>query len=83
MLGSNSPSFPEGALILVRFKNVEKVSSFFYIARHLTGELTFRKLLIESGTNYLCPINPAFKAVEMGDEWEIIGRVIDVKIPGL
>lgn len=83
MLSSTSPSFAEGTLILVRFRRVEMANTFFYIARNKSGELSFKQLLIESGVSYLASLNPAFKPVEMGNDWELIGRVVDARIVGL
>lgn len=83
MTSDTPPSFPEGTPILVRPEGFELVSGKFYIAKHKDGETTFKQYVRDAGTAYLAPLNPAFKSVEMDDEWRIIGRVVDAKITGL
>ncbi|WP_277592949.1 LexA family protein [Pseudomonas chlororaphis] len=83
MTSASNPSFPEGTKILVRPEGFDLISGKFYIARHVDGEKTFKRLFIDSGISYLTPLNQTFKTVEVDGDWEIIGRVIDAKIPGL
>lgn len=77
------PSFPEGAKILVQPEGFDLISGKFYVARHRDGETTFKQYLNDAGCGYLMPLNPTFKPLEIDGDWEIIGRVIDAKIPGL
>ncbi|AIN57769.1 LexA family transcriptional regulator [Pseudomonas soli] len=83
MTGPTSPSFPEGTRILVRPEGFDLVSGKYYVARHVDGEMTFKQYVCDAGTRYLAPLNPTFRTVEMDESWEIIGRVVDAKIPGL
>lgn len=83
MTGTSSPSFPEGTRILVRPEGFDLVSGKFYVARHREGEKTFKQYLYDAGAEYLVPLNPSFRPIEMDENWEIIGRVIDARIPGL
>lgn len=83
MTSQTNPSFPEGTKILVKPEGFDLVSGKFYIARHRDGEKTFKQYLYDAGTGYLIPLNPAYKPVEIDGDWEIIGRVVDAKIPGL
>lgn len=83
MTSQTNPSFPEGTKILVKPEGFDLISGKFYIARHRDGEKTFKQYLYDAGTEYLIPLNPAYKPVEIDDDWEIIGRVVDAKIPGL
>ena len=83
------PSFPEGTYILVR-KDFDLVSGKYYIARNLKGRggdaddsVTFKQYVQDAGIGYLVPLNPQYQTVPMDGTWEIIGRVIDAKIPGL
>ena len=83
MKSDGSPSFPEGIKILIRPEGFDLISGKFYIAKHRDGETTFKQYVRDTGTEYLVPLNPAFKTVEMDGEWRIIGRVVDAKITGL
>ncbi|CAI8775301.1 XRE family transcriptional regulator [Pseudomonas donghuensis] len=83
MTGSGATSFPEGTRILIKPEGFDLISGKYYVARHRDGEKTFKQYLYDAGCKYLAPLNPAFKAVEMDHDWEVIGRAIDAKIPGL
>lgn len=83
MTSTSNPSFPEGTRILVQPEGFDLISGKYYIAQHVDGETTFKKYLYYAGFDYLAPLNPAFKTVDMDEAWEIIGRVIDARIPGL
>lgn len=83
MKSDGTPSFPEGIKILVRPEGFDVISGKFYIAKHRDGETTFKQYVRDAGTEYLVPLNPTFKTVEMDGEWRIIGRVVDAKITGL
>lgn len=83
MKSDGTPSFPEGIKILVRPEGFDLISGKFYVAKHRDGETTFKQYVRDAGTEYLAPLNPAFKTVEIDGEWRIIGRVVDAKITGL
>lgn len=83
MKSEGSPSFPPGIRILVRPEGYDVISGKFYIAKHISGETTFKQYSRDAGSEYLVPLNPAFGTVRMDDDWHIIGRVVDAKIPGL
>lgn len=83
MTGPGATSFPEGTRILVRPEGFDLISGKYYVARHTDGEMTFKQYVSDAGVRYLAPLNPAFRTVEMDSDWEIIGRVVDAKIPGL
>lgn len=83
MISDGSPSFPPGIKILVRPEGYDVISGKFYVAKHVDGETTFKQYIRDTGTEYLVPLNPAYKTVEMDGEWRIIGRVVDAKITGL
>ncbi|GFM89294.1 repressor [Pseudomonas cichorii] len=83
MTGLGSPSFPEGTLILVRPEGFDLISGKYYVAIHRDGEKTFKQYLYDAGYEFLAPLNPSFKTVELDGDWEIFGRVVDAKIPGL
>lgn len=83
MVSSSSPSFLPGTYVLVQPEGFDLVSGKYYIARHRDGETTFKQYVYDAGKEYLAPLNPAFETVQVKDDWEFIGRVIDVKVTGL
>jgi SOS-response transcriptional repressor LexA len=84
MTSNTPPSFPEGTPILIRPEGYDLISGKFYIARHtITGETTFKRYNLDAGIGYLVPLNPEYQAVPLDGSWEIIGRAIDAKIPGM
>lgn len=83
MTSTSTPSFPEGTRILVQPEGFDLISGKYYVGCHRDGEKTFKQYLYDAGAEYLIPLNPAFKPIELDDDWVIIGRVVDAKIPGL
>jgi SOS-response transcriptional repressor LexA len=83
MTAATNPSFPEGTRILVQPEGFDLISGKYYIAQHVDGETTFKQYVYDAGWEYLAPLNPAFRTIDMDDSWEVIGRVIDARIPGL
>lgn len=81
MTSPTPPSFPEGTPILIQPEGFDLVSGKFYIAKHRDGETTFKQYIYDSGREYLVPLNKDFRQVEMDDEWDVIGRVVDLKAP--
>ncbi|MNR56798.1 hypothetical protein D3C85_1774450 [compost metagenome] len=68
--------------ILVQPEGFDLISGRYYIARlRSTGETTFQQYVRGAGTEYLQPLNPSYKTMEMGADVEIIGRVVDAKLP--
>lgn len=83
MVSSSSPSFLPGTYVLVQPEGFDLVSGKYYIAQHRDGETTFKQYVYDAGKEYLAPLNPAFETIQVKDDWEFIGRVIDVKVTGL
>jgi SOS-response transcriptional repressor LexA len=83
MTADTQPSFPEGTPILIRPEGFDLISGKFYIARHSSGETTFKQYIQDAGIGYLVPLNPEYQPVTMDGSWEIIGRAIDAKITGM
>ncbi|WP_337058257.1 LexA family transcriptional regulator [Pseudomonas sp. USHLN015] len=79
MVSDTSPSFPEGLPILVQPEGFEMEDGKYYIAYAPGMEATFKQYIVEAGVKYLASLNPSFRPIEMGDDWVIIGRVIDAK----
>lgn len=79
---SGDPSFTPRMRILVQPEGFDLISGRYYIARlRSTGETTFKQYVRDAGTEYLQPLNPSYKTMEMGADVEIIGRVVDAKLP--
>jgi SOS-response transcriptional repressor LexA len=81
MTSTTGFSFAPGMRILVKPEGFDLISGKLYIARLATGETTFKQYVRDAGVEYLKPLNPAFRLLEMGDDVRIIGRVIDAKAP--
>ncbi|RYY87757.1 MAG: helix-turn-helix domain-containing protein [Chitinophagaceae bacterium] len=74
-------SFPEGFLILVA-PETEPRSGQYVVARMVdSNEATFKQFVRDAGRFYLRPLNPAFATIAMDSEWEIVGTVVDGKMP--
>ncbi|WP_236713925.1 LexA family transcriptional regulator [Pseudomonas sp. ICMP 10191] len=81
MTSSGPASFPEGHLILVA-PDLEPRPGQFVVARLVdSNEATFKQLVKDAGDLYLRPLNPAFPVKELTDSWEIVGTVVDGKMP--
>ncbi|MGS0735533.1 helix-turn-helix domain-containing protein [Pseudomonas sp. GG8] len=84
MTSDSSPSFLPGTFVLVQPEGFDLISGKYYIAKHMDGETTFKQYIYDAGAEYLAPLNPAYKTIELdADEWQVIGRVVDVKVTGL
>lgn len=78
---SGSPSFPEGFLILIA-PDIEPRPGQFVVARMIsTNEATFKQLVRDAGELYLKPLNSAYPTRAVDDAWEIVGTVVDGKMP--
>lgn len=76
------PLFTEGMRILVKPEGFDLVSGKFYIAKLLsTGETTFKQYIRDGGMGFLQPLNSAFPVLQITDNVQIIGQVIDGKLP--
>lgn len=81
MTSPNGHSFPEGFLILVA-PDIEPRPGQFVVARMTdTNEATFKQLVRDAGELYLKPLNSAYPIKAIDDTWEIVGTVVDGKMP--
>jgi SOS-response transcriptional repressor LexA len=81
MTSSVGTSFPEGTLILVA-PDIEPRSGQFVVARMLdSNEATFKQLFRDAGELYLKPLNQSYPTKVVDDTWEIVGTVVDGKMP--
>lgn len=81
MTSASGSSFPEGFLILVA-PDIEPRSGQFVVARMIdSNEATFKQLVRDSGDLYLKPLNASYPTRAMDDAWEVVGTVVDGKMP--
>ena len=81
MTGLSGNSFPEGFLILVA-PDIEPHPGQYVVARMTdTNEATFKQLVRDAGELFLKPLNPSYPTKPMDDAWEIVGTVVDGKMP--
>lgn len=81
MMSMSVATFPEGSLILVD-PDVQPESGRFVVARlKAENEAAFRQLVREAGDVFLKPLNSAFPIKALDDEWEVVGTVVDGKMP--
>lgn len=72
-------SFPEGMSILVN-PEAEPYSGGYVIARKKSSdEVTFKKYIYDMGREFLKPLNPQYPVIEMNNDCEIIGVVVDAR----
>lgn len=82
MVDPQGEGFQPGTLILVRPEDFDLVSGKLYIAKLIgSGETTFKQYIRDAGVGYLRPLNPSFRTIQITEDVEIIGRVIDAKLP--
>lgn len=82
MVDPQGGGFQPTTKILVKPEGFDLVSGKLYIGRlNDTGETTFKQYVRDAGLGYLRPLNPSFKTIEITESVEIIGRVIDAKLP--
>lgn len=79
---SMQPTFMEGSRILVKPDGFDLVSGKFYIAKLTdTGETTFKQYIRDGGIGFLQPLNSAFPIMRITDNVQIIGQVVDGRLP--
>jgi len=81
MVSASGVSFPEGYLILVSPEMDPRPGQFIVARLTDRNEATFKQLAWDAGEFFMKPLNPAYPTKLMGDEWEIVGTVVDAKIP--
>lgn len=87
VLGSSMSSgtdvtFPPGSLVLVDPEGTTEPGCFVVARQKYGNEITFKQLVRDAGEFYLKPLNPAYPIKALNDAWEIIGPVVDGKMPG-
>lgn len=73
-------SIPQGMMILVD-PEADAINGSLVVARISNGqEATFKKLVIDGGTNYLKALNPAYPVIVCDEGCEIVGVVVEAKL---
>lgn len=76
-------SIPEGTVILVD-PDVEPRNGKLVVAKiDSENEVTFKKLVIDSGRRFLKPLNPQYPMTEINSNCRIVGVVVDAKIANI
>lgn len=70
-------SIPEGSLVLVD-PTVQPDNGRLVVAKLTeSNEVTFKKLIIDGGKKYLKPLNPSYPMLEIKEECQVVGVVIE------
>lgn len=81
MTSPSGSSFPEGFLILVA-PDIEPRQGQYVVAKMIdTNEATFKQLVRDAGELFLKPLNPSYPTKPIDDAWEVVGTVVDGKMP--
>ena len=76
------PTFTPGMRLLVKPEGFDLISGKYYIAKLMeTGETTFKQYIRDAGAAYLQPLNNQFPVIQVNDGVQIIGQVVDAKLP--
>lgn len=75
-----SPSLPEGTMVLLD-SGVEPLPGKLVLAAlHDGTQLTFRKLIQDSGQLYLKPLNPSYPLISIENQQDILAVAVEAKI---
>jgi len=82
---SMTPLFPPGSRILVQPEGFDLISGKYYVAicyePGKKRDTTVKQYVRDAGFEYLKPLNPTYRTLEVSETVRIIGRVIDYKLP--
>ncbi|QBF27480.1 hypothetical protein EXN22_17980 [Pseudomonas tructae] len=74
-------TFPARYLILVSPDVEPRAGQYVLVRIPELNEATFKQLVIDAGDWYLKPLNSAFPMKAYDDSWEMVGTIVDAKIP--
>jgi SOS-response transcriptional repressor LexA len=80
MTGTTGQSVPEGYLIKVDPSVKPKHGSLVVAKLDESAEATFKKLVIDSGLQFLKPLNPSYPTIQIGKNGRIVGVVTEAKV---
>ncbi|MNZ43154.1 putative HTH-type transcriptional regulator [compost metagenome] len=79
------PLFPQGCRILVQPEGFDLVSGKYYVAvcyePGRKRDTTVKQYVRDAGFEYLKPLNPSYRTLDVSENIRIIGRVVDYKLP--
>ncbi|EMJ4069568.1 TPA: helix-turn-helix transcriptional regulator [Pseudomonas aeruginosa] len=79
------PLFPPGSRILVQPEGFDLISGKYYVAIcYESGkkrDTTVKQYVRDAGFEYLKPLNPTYRTLDVSENVRIIGRVVDYKLP--
>lgn len=79
MTSPSGITFPEGMSILVNPEKDPHPNCYVIARRRDTDEVTFKKYVTDIGREFLKPLNPQYPLIEMGDDCEIVGVIVDAR----
>lgn len=79
MTSPSGITFPEGMSILVNPEKDPHPNCYVIARRRDTDEVTFKKYITDMGREFLKPLNPQYPLIEMGDDCEIVGVIVDAR----
>ncbi len=80
MVSPTHPTIPEGHMILVE-PSTPIINGALVVAKlEKTEEVTFKKLVIDSGMKFLKPLNPTYPTFQIDDSCQILGVVKEAKV---
>ncbi|MEH6483061.1 MULTISPECIES: XRE family transcriptional regulator [Pseudomonas] len=83
MTRMESPSFPDGTLVLVE-PWAPLISGKYYVAKlEDSNEVTFKQYVEDAGIKYLRPLNSSYRTIEINGNCKFVGRVVDARMVGL
>lgn len=80
MMSPSGISVPEGYLILVEPSLTAKSGDLIIAKVADSKDVTFKKLVIDTGRTYLTPLNPNYRPIEVPNDLTIIGVVTQARI---
>jgi SOS-response transcriptional repressor LexA len=80
MMSPSGISVPEGYLILVEPSLAAKSGDLIIAKVADSTDVTFKKLVIDTGRTYLTPLNPNYRPIEVPNDLTIIGVVTQARI---
>ncbi|GEM_PF-851620 len=75
-----SPSLPEGTLVLLDSGETPVPGKLVLAALNDGTQLTFRKLIQDSGQLYLQPLNPSYPLILLSNQQDILAVAVEAKI---
>ncbi|RDL25082.1 LexA family protein [Serratia fonticola] len=79
MTSPSGVTFPEGMSILIDPEKEPHPNCYVIAQLKSTKEVTFKKYITDMGREYLKPLNPHYPMIELRDDCEIIGVIVDAR----